>query len=496
MACSSPVDLTSKPRHQHSATPSNDGYAEVFDAIKPEPDASRYSPKANTFHRGPTCEESDNQKSGEQQNVPPKPSRPPPQSSPVTISPPPKHQKMFIRGSSDSSGPDNIFISMNHNAPPTRGSEVGEDAESASLVSGVGIGSRTGSAVSATSADSVKMSDSEDASSLHFGRSDTPIKRAGSAGSDGLEAPIGRVGSAGSGVLQTRSPVRRVGSAASDTLEAPIGRFGSTSSNTSQGKKPPTMPKPPMLTAKSKSNPNALSPAQKGPRPTTPVSPPPATMVTPDPAKPPRKPARGLSHKVKVATPTVTPTSTNKDTPAGVSPIPKGRVSPRPVRSSAPPNPRPTRSSEPGGPPPPKPARVASVRLAQSKSESDSGVVSNGREAVSPTPSPPSPLALNSAPQGTPPPPKPTRRGKSVKILDPSSENRSNTLSKSRPMKPPPQTPQKGYTTLPHHFKAKEHPAPAPRGAGSPKPVPRPRTSMTMLSGDTNPPEGSGRKDA
>lgn len=370
---------------------------------------------------------------------------------------------MFIRANSDSSGPDNITITLK----PDRGSEVTDNAESASF----GIGSTV-------SVESMKNSDSEDTSS-HFGTS---------AGSYSTEHPIRRVGSASSD-----TPIRRIGSASSNT-----------SSEVSQGslttRKPPTLPKPRMLNVTSPSPTQNMSPTP----PTTAVTPPPSAAPS-KPAKPPPKPSRGMSHKAKISTPagsthgSVNGTQSlaeNRDSsprvsPSRTAPVPKGRVSPRPMRSSAPIAGTSVRSSAPG--PPPKPARVAGVRFSQSKSESDSGH-SSGRDEMSKTSTSPSPLTLNSereAAQMTPPPPKP-RRGKSVKILDP-SEEKSKTLSAGRPTRQPPQ--HEGHTsaTLPHHFRVggqREAAMPGGGGgSGSPKPVPvpRPRTSVGTLGSAKNP---------
>lgn len=132
------------------------------------------------------------------------------------------------------------------------------------------------------------------------------------------------------------------------------------------------------------------------------------------------------------------------------------------------------------------------MRVSQIKSESDSGL-SGGREELSST----SPTSLHSveagAPNTTPPPPKPSRRGKSVKF-DPSGEDRSKTLGPNQPTRNPPETHGYTSTTLPHHFKVGGQKGVEPGGgSGSPKPVPRPRTSVGMLGNATKPPEGNVR---
>ena len=468
----------SRRRHSPLATPSNytSGYAEVFDAVPPS-SIPNCSPKANTLHHTPHHTPQNRKKAdvgneeSKGQTIPPKPPRSsvssatttaegdhsPQQTSPVLISPPPAHQKMFIRASSESSGPDTITLNPYSSSAPDQGSEFAKNAESTILVSTGPSGWDSGHGKVRVDVSPPK----EDVSSSPPGRSEMD---------------------------DSASHGRRVGSASSNTSsEMSVG--GSL-------KKPPKLPKPQLLGPKPKltTSPKAESASSVTPTPSTEGGA--AAHPTPQDSKPPPKPSRGLSQKAKTATPKSTPAATtSKPTPATPSiatattatpptSTPKrapttptttaatakatttgrGTVSPaaqKPVVSNgvAKAGQRPTRPSVPinaGGNsnsrPPPKPAR-ASMRL-HSESHDES----------------PLPLTLQTKDDSALPPPKPTRRGKSVKIADPLLDG-NRSLSRPSSNAESSISENQNYTnTLPHNFKTGR--------PVSPRPTPKPRNSV------------------
>lgn len=403
------LDVGGGRRHSPSATPSdyNSGYVKVFDAVPPS-SMPNYSPKANTLHHTPPNRKTDVGNGGLRgKTIPPKPLRSslsshtttttttegsdhsPQQTSPVLISPPPAHQKMFIRASSESSGPDTITLNPYSSSASDQGSEFANNAESAILVF------------------------------------------TGPSGWDSKEARVGG------------SPPKRgvssspLGRSEMDDSASHVGRVGSASSNTSSEvsvggslKKPPKPPKPQLLSPKPKLTLNPASKAESAssatPAPSTEGGAAAYAHSTPQVTKPPPKPSRGLSQKAKTATSKPSPATPSVAMPTTATPstsTPKrapptttttmgtGRGTAIPAQKPVLPNGiaqvtlRPSVPASAGGDndngPPPKPAR-ASMRLPQTKGEAHE-----------------SPLPPQTRDDSSLPPPKPSRRGKSVKIADP-----------------------------------------------------------------------------
>ena len=106
------------------------------------------------------------------------------------------------------------------------------------------------------------------------------------------------------------------------------------------------------------------------------------------------------------------------------------------------------------------------------------------------------PPAADSHGEEAKPPLKPTRRGKSVKIVDPLSEERKGkTLdSKSTKDASPLSSSQDSHTTstLPHNFRVEGRKGVTSNvGSVSPKPVPKPRPSVDNLTQLIKPPRAN-----
>lgn len=425
-------------RKKASRTPSatDDGYADVFDAVKPSFNTLQPSPL--TKRHTPTTT------SKPLQTLPLPTSTSPDLTSPtspdMTV---PAHKKMFIRGGSESSGPDNIVISLK------------PDGEGEAEEGGATTPAR---ATPTNTTPPSPMSPNSDEAAL---------------------SPQ----SSGSGVVE----MARTGSA------------GSTSSShggSLNRPKPPTKPKPTRLRtstgstgspthSSSESTPSRQAHTVIGSSSTFPHKTVTKNQVPPKPARSGAQTAR----RPPPATPTredVVPTENGNVatvSPSHVAPpltngsSEDGGTSSRPLSQGESSDPAPNGSAT-FPKPPPKPARKGTTKQRQSKSESESD-----REK-----SPLAPISTNTTnsdlPSSGAPPPKPARRGKSVKIVDPSTSTEETTGSK----------------TLPHHFKApqqdeeqeKQHqltPDSSPTltsrssPSSSPKPTPKPRAAARTTGG-------------